>query len=169
MTVLIRPAASAADYVAFAELCRAYVDWCRARYAHDTWFVNEVFGYQSIDEELQDLSVKYGPPKGKTLLIEKDGEIVGVGAWRGTTDRVCEMKRLYIATTAAGQGLGRRLTTALIEAARIEGFTRMQLDTGNLLKEAIAMYESLGFRHIAPYNSYPERLMPYLVWMELDL
>jgi len=169
MTVTIRPADSTADYVAYAELCRAYVDWCRDRYAHDSWFVNEVFGYQSIDEELKDLSIKYGPPNGKTLLIEKDGEIVGGGAWRRTSNTVCEMKRLYIATNFAGQGLGRQLTTALVEAARIEGFTRMQLDTGNLLKEAIAMYESLGFRHIAPYNSYPDKLMPYLVWMEREL
>lgn len=146
-----------------------YVDWCRARYSHDTWFVNEVFGYQSIDEELEDLSIKYSPPNGKTLLIEKDGEVVGGGAHRRITDAVCEMKRLYIATTASGQGLGRQLTTALIDAARIEGFARMQLDTGNLLHEAIAMYESLGFRHIAPYNSYQAKLMPYLVWMEREL
>ncbi len=79
------------------------------------------------------------------------------------------MKRLYISTGAAGQGLGRKLTTALIEAARAEGFAMMQLDTGNLLTEAIAMYESLGFRHIAPYNSYPDKLMPYLVFMEKPL
>jgi hypothetical protein len=48
MTVLIRPATAAADYVAYAELCRDYVDRCRARYAHDTWFVNEVFGFHHI-------------------------------------------------------------------------------------------------------------------------
>ncbi len=169
MPIVIRTAISASDYDAYSRLCHDYVDWCRARYAHDAWFVNEVFGYQSIDEELKDLSIKYGPPKGKTLLIERDGEIVGGGAYRRTSESVCEMKRLYISTGAAGQGLGRKLTTALIEAARAEGFAMMQLDTGNLLTEAIAMYESLGFRHIAPYNSYPDKLMPYLVFMEKPL
>lgn len=169
MTVSIHMAVLAADYDAYGQLCRDYVDWCRARYAHDAWFVNEVFGYQAIDEELKDLPVKYGPPKGMTLLVAHDGEIVGGGAYRRTSETVCEMKRLYISTAAAGRGLGRQLANALIDAARAEGFTLMQLDTGNLLKEAIAMYESLGFRHIAPYNSYPEKLMPYLVFMEKDL
>lgn len=45
----------------------------------------------------------------------------------------------------------------------------MQLNTGNLLTEAIAMYERLGFRHISPYNSHPEKLMPYLICMERAL
>jgi hypothetical protein len=42
----------------------------------------------------------------------------------------------------------------------------MQLDTGNRLEEAISMYASMGFSHIPPYQEYPERLMPYLVFME---
>ncbi len=167
--IVIREAVSSADYEAYAALCRDYVDWCRARYAHDQWFVNEVFGYQSIDEELKDLSLKYGPSKGRTMLAEQDGVIVGGGAYRRTSDTICEMKRLYVAASATGQRLGRRLAVALIEKAKDDGFGLMQLDTGNLLKEAIAMYETLGFKKIAPYNIYPEKLMPYLVFMEKAL
>ena len=37
------------------------------------------------------------------------------------------------------------------------------------LTEAIALYERVGFRRCAPYNDYPARLMPYMVFMELEL
>lgn len=52
---------------------------------------------------------------------------------------------------------------------KADSFTLMQLDTGNLLTEAIAMYESMGFRHCPAYHAYPEKLTPYLVFMETEL
>lgn len=45
----------------------------------------------------------------------------------------------------------------------------MRLDSGNLLKEAIAMYTSIGFRECPPHREYPAELMPYLVIMALSL
>jgi len=65
--------------------------------------------------------------------------------------------------------MGRRLAEALIDAARGDGFELMRLDTGNLLKEAITMYRKLGFKECAPHLEYPEKLLPYLVFMELQL
>jgi GNAT superfamily N-acetyltransferase len=66
-------------------------------------------------------------------------------------------------------GRGRQLSEALIGAAISDGYITMQLDTGNRLTEAITMYESMGFDHIKPYQEYPQRLMPYLVFMEKPL
>ncbi len=79
------------------------------------------------------------------------------------------MKRLFISTRFSGHGAGRLLATALMEAARAEGYSLMQLDTGNLLKEAIGLYTSLGFEACPPYLTYPDRLMPYLVFMQKHL
>lgn len=169
MAITLRAASSPADYDAFAALCRDYVGWCRERYAHDTWFVSEVFGYQSLDDELMDLSRKYGPPGGKAMLAFSGNDVAGVGAYRRTSDTVCEMKRLYVSPAFSGQGIGRQLANALFDAARADGYSLMQLDTGTLMKEAIAMYESLGFYRIAPYSVYPEKLLPYLVFMEKPL
>ena len=58
---------------------------------------------------------------------------------------------------------------ALIATAKADGFHLMRLDTGNLLKEAIAMYQSIGFRECPAYHDYPAKLMPYLVFMEMPL
>jgi GNAT superfamily N-acetyltransferase len=169
MTIAIKMAAGAHDYEAFGELCRDYVCWCRKRYESIPWFVEEVFGYQSLEEELKGLDLKYGPPKGRTLLVEIDGQIVAGGAYRKLSDTICELKRLYVADSAKGRGVGRALSEALLASARADGFTLMQLDTGNLLTEAIAMYEKMGFNHCAPYRTYPDKLMPYLVFMERAL
>jgi GNAT superfamily N-acetyltransferase len=165
----IDEARSPADFAGFGHVCRAYVDWCRARYREMPWFVEEVFGYQSLDEELKILAVKYGPPNGRTMIARIDGEIVAGGAYKRLSADVCELKRLFVGEGARGLGLGRTLLEALIASAKAEGFAAMRLDTGNLMQEAIAMYKAAGFEAIAPYLTYPERLMPYLIFMEKKL
>jgi GNAT superfamily N-acetyltransferase len=166
MALVIRPAETVADYRTFAELCRAYVGWCRERYAALPWFVEEVFGHQSFDEEQRDLSIKYGPPKGQTLLAELDDVIVGGGAYHRLEDGACELKRLFVGDAARGHGIGRKLAQALLDAARAEGYTLARLDTAKLLHEAIALYHGMGFEDRPPYLDYPARFLPHLVFME---
>lgn len=166
---LIHTATTASDYEAFGELVTQYVEWSRRRYRDDPWFVEEVFGHQSLATELPTLSTKYGPPNGKTLLARRDGHVVGAGAYRDLGEGICEMKRLYVGEQFHGHGAGRQLCEALIATARADGFHLMRLDTGNLLKEAIAMYKSIGFRECPPYHHYPAKLMPYLIFMDMPL
>ncbi|MEO6928839.1 MAG: GNAT family N-acetyltransferase [Casimicrobiaceae bacterium] len=160
---------TADDYAAFAELVTEYVAWSRTRYAEDVWFVDKVFGYQSLASELKTLSSTYGPPNGKTLLISRDGRTCGGGAYRRLADGSCEMKRVFVRREFSGAGIGRRLCNALIQSARDDGYTLMRLDTGNLLTEAIALYKSIGFTECACYSEYPQELMPYLIFMQLPL
>lgn len=79
------------------------------------------------------------------------------------------MKRVFVPGRFQGAGLGRGICSALIASAREEGIQLMRLDTGNLMKEAISLYQSFGFTECAPYYEYPEKLMPYFVFMELPL
>ncbi|MGA3156779.1 MAG: GNAT family N-acetyltransferase [Steroidobacteraceae bacterium] len=162
-------ATSDPDYLAFAGLVTEYVQWCRVRYESNPWFVEEVFGFQSLEAELKTLAKAYGPPNGTTLLAIRDGVISGGGAFRRFSAECCEMKRLFVPQRFAGQGTGRLLCRELMHTAAREGYTRMLLDTGNLLKEAIGLYHSMGFRECAPYRKYPAELMPFLVFMEAEL
>jgi len=166
---VIEEAHSTADFAGFGEVCRAYVDWCRTRYRDMPWFVEEVFGYQALDEELKLLAAKYGPPNGRTMIARVDGEIVAGGAYKTLSADICELKRLFVGENARGLGLGRKLLEVLMAAAKADGFAAMRLDTGHLMQEAIAMYQAAGFEPIAPYLTYPDRLMPYLIFMEKRL
>lgn len=169
LTEQIFTATSAADYQVFAGLVTEYLQWCRVRYQSDPRFVEEVFGYQSLEAELKTLAHVYGAPNGTTLLAHRDGVISGGGAFRRFAPGICEMKRLFVPQRFAGHGTGRLICRELMRAAANEGYTLMRLDTGNLLKEAIGLYHSMGFRECAPYREYPANLMPYLVFMEADL
>ncbi len=162
----IRQAETAADYQQFSRICRLYVEWCRERYQDIPWLMDEVFGYQALEAELSALAEKYGPPNGRTLLAVLNGEVVGAGAWRHSSPTTCEMKRVFVMDKAKGRGLGRRLVDALVASAQSHGFRLMQLDTGDRFTEAIGLYSRMGFERVPPYTTYPDKLMPHLVFME---
>ncbi len=63
--------------------------------------------------------------------------------WSGEVDAYLE--ELYVAPPERGQGLGRALLEAAIEAARERGATRMDLNTSADDTAARALYASAGF------------------------
>ncbi|HEU0038281.1 MAG TPA: GNAT family N-acetyltransferase, partial [Verrucomicrobiae bacterium] len=121
---------------------------------------------QDFERELTALPGRYAPPAGSLLLALDGTNAAGCAALRNIGDGICEMKRLYVRPAFRGKGLGRALASDIIAAARQIGYERMRLDTLSSMKEAIALYQSLGFRRIAPYYDNPNR---GAVFMELDL
>jgi putative acetyltransferase len=123
-------------------------------------------GFQSFEEELRLLPGTYAPPRGRLLLaLEEDGP-AGCGGLRPIAQDVAELKRMWVRPAFRGRGLGRRIAEALLAAAREEGYRLARLDTLETMREAIALYRSLGFREIPAY--YPNPL-PGAVYMELVL
>ena len=57
----------------------------------------------------------------------------------------CYLAELYVVPERRGQGLGRALMEAALDAARAEGATHMDLGTSEDDVAARALYESLGF------------------------
>jgi ribosomal protein S18 acetylase RimI-like enzyme len=122
--------------------------------------------FQSFDRELAELPGRYAPPEGRLLLAMENEQPAGCVGLRKIDDAICEMKRLYVRPPFRRQGLGRKLATEAISAAREKGYEWMRLDTLRSMKEAIALYESLGFLRIAPYYDNPNGCA---VFMELRL
>ena len=128
-----------------------------------------MFGHQALDAELPLLAQKYGPPNGRALLAWRDGEAIAGGAFRRHSATDCELKRLFVTDRGRGRRLGHRLTEALCDQARADGYTTMKLDTADRMAEALALYDGLGFRRIPPYLEYPPHLAGHIVFMEKAL
>jgi putative acetyltransferase len=111
--------------------------------------------FQGFAEELASLPGQYARPAGRLLLAAKESSVVGVVALRPIRSSDCEMKRLYVRSAGRGEGLGRRLTQALIKEARLVGYSRVLLDTLPTMTGAQELYRSMGFVEIAAYCHNP--------------
>jgi ribosomal protein S18 acetylase RimI-like enzyme len=65
------------------------------------------------------------------------------------------LKRMWVARSVRGLGLGRRLLTELEKTARDNGARRLVLETRDELREAIGLYLSAGYREVPPFNDEP--------------
>jgi GNAT superfamily N-acetyltransferase len=93
------------------------------------------------------------PPRGNFLVVRADdGNPIGCGAVKLLDPRTAEIKRMWLAPEARGQGLGRQLLDALEGAARELGATEGRLDTHESLGAALALYRNAGWRDVDPYN-----------------
>ncbi|HUR97876.1 MAG TPA: GNAT family N-acetyltransferase [Pyrinomonadaceae bacterium] len=122
--------------------------------------------FQGFEDELKNLPGKYVAPAGRLYLAETDGIVAGCVALRPLGVEICEMKRLFVREKFRGMNVGRLLIERLIADAREIGYKAMRLDTfPPKMEKAVRLYESYGFRPIAPYYHNPNE---EVLFMELQ-
>jgi putative acetyltransferase len=140
----IRQAVSAEDVETARELFREYEK-----------SIGISLCFQNFAEEVATLPGVYAPPSGRLLIAFASGQAGGCVALRKIGDGVAEMKRLYVRPAHRGTGLGRKLAEAVLAEAGAAGYRTVRLDTLATMKEAQALYVSMGFTDIPPYNDHP--------------
>jgi len=119
--------------------------------------------FQGFERELALLPGDYAPPAGRLLVARVDGPIAGCGALRPIGQGVAELKRMWVRPAFRGLGLGRSIAEVLLRAADDIGYEAVRLDTLAPMKEAQALYVTLGFREIPAYYDNP---LPGVIYME---
>jgi DNA-binding MarR family transcriptional regulator/GNAT superfamily N-acetyltransferase len=94
-------------------------------------------------------------PAGLFLVATLRGEPIGSGALKFHGDEPAELKRMWVAESARGLGVGRRLLGELEDHAARDGVRIIHLETNRTLTEAISLYRSAGYIEVAPFNDEP--------------
>jgi GNAT superfamily N-acetyltransferase len=92
------------------------------------------------------------PPAGLFLVATLRGEPVGCGGLQFHGDAPPDIKRMWVADSARGLGIGRRLLAALEDRARAHGSRVVRLETNRSLGEAINLYRSSGYHEVEAFN-----------------
>lgn len=95
------------------------------------------------------------PPAGRFLIAYLRGEPVGCGAVKHHPGAPSEIKRMWVAESARGLGVGRRLLNELERWAIRSGAATARLETNRALVEAIALYRSARYVEVPPFNDEP--------------
>ncbi|WP_236354844.1 GNAT family N-acetyltransferase [Konateibacter massiliensis] len=118
---------------------------------------------ESIDEQVagrfdREKFVKYNQLQSihDVILIYKGEEIVGGGAYKFYDEETVELKRIFLRKEYRALGLGKELLLRLEADARIQGFRYGILETGNVLKDAIRLYQKMGYKAIPNYGQYAD-------------
>jgi GNAT superfamily N-acetyltransferase len=107
----------------------------------------------------------FSSPSGAWLVGYVGGEPVACGGLeRNGADRA-EIRRVFVHRAWRGESIGRALLDALMEQARLLGYRRVCLDTGDNQPEALGLFRAIGFRESEPFNANP--FATY--WLELEL
>lgn len=107
--------------------------------------------YGGVDETPID-PAQFAPPDGLFLVGFVGAEPVASGGFRRHDDDAAEIKRMYVVEDRRGVGYARRLLAELETRVAFAGYRRIVLETGLRQPEAIALYESSGYRPIPDFG-----------------
>jgi carbonic anhydrase len=111
--------------------------------------------FQNFGDELAGLPGAYAPPGGRLAIATVNGQPAGCVALRRVDALRAEAKRLYVRPSYRGLGLGRALLEWAMAEARTEGYLEIVGDTMPAMREALALYDRMGFERATPYAEKP--------------
>ena len=106
---------------------------------------------------------------GRIFMVWAGGEAVGCVALIPIGDGVYELSKMAVSPAMRGQGIGRRLLEYAIQQARTMGAASLFLGSNSVLKNAVHLYESVGFTHVPPEKLPPMHYARADVFMEMAL
>ncbi|MFZ4284853.1 GNAT family N-acetyltransferase [Variovorax sp. HJSM1_2] len=105
----------------------------------------------------------FAPPHGNFVLLLRNGQAIGGGAFKRFDERTAEFKRVWTDARLRRQGLARKVLRELEAQAQRQGYTRIYLTTGCRQPEAVGLYLSEGYDNLFDPAIDPEilRSLPF--------
>ncbi|MBI2600112.1 GNAT family N-acetyltransferase [Candidatus Daviesbacteria bacterium] len=103
-------------------------------YRHNRW--------NSDFDNIEDVYLK----NGDFIVVEIEGKIVAMGAFKRITEEVAELKRMRVHPNFQRKGFGQAIIQELEKRAKKLAYKKMILDTGEKMKKAQSFYKKNGYR-----------------------
>lgn len=111
----------------------------------------------SVSEELARYPTElFAPPDGAFIVVLRDGETVGGGAFKRYDATTAELKRIWTHASQRRQGLARLVVQELEARALRQGYSRAYLTTGFKQPEAAGLYSNTGYEALFDRSIAPE-------------
>lgn len=137
--------------------------------------LNEQWIAQYFQLEEKDVEILSDPeayilqPGGHIYLATRGEQIVGCCALIVTGPRSYELAKMAVSEDFRNQGIGKALLIHVIESARKRGTSKLTLETNSKLRNAIHLYEAVGFVHLDTAHVQPSPYQRADVFMEMQL
>ena len=152
----IRPLHAGEDATAFRTLNEEWI----ARY-----FTLEKMDRETLGDP-ENLILRKG---GHIFMVYLGPQAVGCVALIPMGDGVYELSKMAVSPEVRGLGIGRRLLEYAVTQAKQIGARSLFLASNAKLKNAVHLYESIGFRHVSPERLPPNPYTRANVFMEMSL
>ena len=127
------------------------------------WFVVEPFDRDVLENPEHSILADGGHI---LFAVDAQGRALGTVALMHQRDGVYELTKMAVAADARGGGIGRMLMDAALAVYRTLDARELFLESSSKLGPALALYESVGFRHHpAPRaGSHYARADVHMIW-----
>ncbi len=88
------------------------------------------------------------------ILLYDQGLPIACAGFKHHDEGVAEVKRVFLKKEYRGRGLSKELMKHLEARAKDRGYRKLVLETGAVLKEAMSLYQKLGYEIIENYGPY---------------
>ncbi len=108
-----------------------------------------------------EIPTEYRPPQGDVLIAYLSDRPIGtVAVCRMDRDH-CELKSMFVEEDFRGSGVAPALCKRVIGLAKEQGYRTVRLMTGDRQAPARRLYERLGFKKVASWETNPHEAHDY--------
>jgi putative acetyltransferase len=130
-------------------------------------WISKYFALEKKDSEcFADPQRYFIDPGGQIFMAIRNGKPVGCCALWVNDRGAMEISKMTVSETERGRGIGRKLLEFAIAYSKGHAIDRLYLETNDSLKDAVHLYETIGFTHIPPDRVDPSPYARANVFME---